>query len=42
MLDYCRKMTDVFEREKGEYMQMDIVTRNKANGNSQDNKLIIS
>jgi len=31
-------MTVVFEREEGEYMQMDIVTRNKANGHSPARK----
>ena len=32
----CRKMTVVFEREDGEYMQMDKVDRIMAKGHSPD------
>ena len=42
LLDSCRKFDARFEKEKGEYMQMDIVTRNEANRHSQDKKSIIS
>ena len=41
-INSCRKMTDVFEEEKGEYMQMDLFTRNTANGHSRYKKSIIS
>ena len=42
LINSCRKMTDVFEEEKGEYMQMDLFTTNKANRHSRDKKSIIS